>query len=212
MQEIKCPNCKTTFQVDESGYAQILQQVRDQEFEKELKRREQEMEERRESDLALARMKQEKSYDKELSKKDVALAEKEREIERLKAQLGNAATQQKLAVTQAVQEKDRELSEKSTQIAKLQGDLELQKKESKLKENNLEERHRDELKLRDEEIERLKDFKARQSTKIVGESLEQHCLTQFICFFLQRIIGHAAGSQQESGKHQNHCPGEYLQN
>ncbi len=179
MQEIKCPNCGTTFKVDESGYAQILQQVRDKEFEKELARREQEMAEKRETDLTIAKMEQEKAHSEELSKVNAELAERDKLIERLQAQLEKADTEKMLAVTEAVQEKERELSEKSTEITRLQGDIELQKKEGAIRESNLVEKHKGELKLRDEEIERLKDFKARQSTKMVGESLEQHCLNQF---------------------------------
>ncbi len=179
MQEIKCPNCGQIFQADESGYAQIVQQVRDKEFAKELERREQELLQKKESDLTIAAMEQEKNYNKQIAERDSELAEKDKQIERLKAQLEKADTEMKLAVAEAVQEKDRELSEKGTEITKLRADLDLQKKEGELKENNLIEQHKGELKLRDEEIERLKDFKARQSTKMVGESLEQHCMNQF---------------------------------
>ena len=179
MQEIRCPNCGKVFQVDAAGYAQILQQVRDKEFEKELERREKELVQRKEGDLLIARMKQEKSHAEELLKIENELAEKDRLIEHLKAQLDKADTEKKLAVSEAIQEKNRELSEKGTEITKLQSDLDLQKKEGELREHNLTEKHKGELKLRDEEIERLKDFKARQSTKMVGESLEQHCMTQF---------------------------------
>jgi hypothetical protein len=179
MQEIRCPNCGKVFQVDAAGYAQILQQVRDKEFEKELERREKELVQRKEGDLLIARMKQEKSHAEELLKIENELAKKDRLIEHLKAQLDKADTEKKLAVSEAIQEKNRELSEKGTEITKLQSDLDLQKKEGELREHNLTEKHKGELKLRDEEIERLKDFKARQSTKMVGESLEQHCMTQF---------------------------------
>ena len=179
MQEIKCPNCGTVFQVDESGYAQILSQVRDREFDKELERREQELAQKKENDLRIARMEQEKSFNEQLARKASAIAEKDLEIEHLKARLDKAETEKELAVTKAVQEKDRELSEKGTEITKLLSELELQKKEGELQKSNLAEQHKGELKLRDEEIERLKDFKARQSTKMIGESLEQHCLTQF---------------------------------
>ena len=179
MQEIKCPNCGQIFQVDESGYAQIVQQVRDKEFAKELERREQELLQKKESDLTIAAMEQEKNYNKQIAEKDSELAEKDKQIERLKAQLEKAGTEMKLAVAEAVQEKDKELSEKGTEITKLRADLDLQKKEGELRENNLIEKQKGELKLRDEEIERLKDFKARQSTKMVGESLEQHCMNQF---------------------------------
>ena len=161
MQEIKCPNCGTTFQVDESGYAQIVQQVRDKEFEKELKRREQELAQKKEDDLTIARM------------------ELEGEIERLKAQLRNADTEKKLAVTEAVQKKDRELSDKISEISVLKGQLSNKETENKLKVQSLKEQHETELRLKDEQIEYYKDFKAKQSTKMVGESLEQHCLTQF---------------------------------
>ena len=179
MQEIKCPNCGQVFQVDESGYAQIVQQVRDKEFERELGRREQEIRQQKDNDLALARMQQTQNFEAELAKIRNLLAGKTLEIEQLKAQIGKAETEKKLAVAEAVQEKDRELSDKGAEIAKLQNDLALRQKESALRETNLLEKHRDELKLREEEIERLKDFKARQSTKMVGESLEQHCLNEF---------------------------------
>ena len=179
MQEIKCPNCGTVFQVDESGYAQIVQQVRDKEFEKELKRREEEIAQKRESDLTIARMKQEKSYNEALSKKESELADKDREIGQLKAKLEAAQTEKKLAVTEAVQKKEKELSEKATEITELKGQLTNKDAESKLKVQSLKEKHEAELRLKDEQIEYYKDFKAKQSTKMVGESLEQHCLTQF---------------------------------
>lgn len=226
MQEIKCPNCGEVFQVDESGYAQIVQQVRDKEFEKELERREKELAQKNENDLTIARMEQEKSHNEELSKKNnelvekdrlieqlksqiagnetekklaineavqkkekesdstiskknEELAEKEREIEHLKAQLERADTEKKLAVSEAVQSKEKELSDRVTEITELKGQLSSKETESQLKEKSLKEQYEDKLKLKDEQIEYYKDFKARQSTKMVGESLEQHCLTQF---------------------------------
>lgn len=226
MHEIKCPNCGQVFQVDESGYAQILQQVRDELFEKELATREEALEKEKENDLTIARMEQEKCFGEELSKKESELAEKEklieqlkaqisgnetekklavtqavqekekesdtalsqkneelaekqREIEHLKAQLDKAETEKKLAVSDALREKDKELSDQKTEISNLNKDLELQKKESELERNALIEQHKGELQLREEEIERMKDFKARQSTKMVGESLEQYCMNQF---------------------------------
>ena len=179
MQEIKCPNCGKVFQVDETGYAQIVQQVRDSEFEAELDRRVREIKKQKEGDLKIVRMEQEKLRSDEIAKKDEELFEKEKEIERLKMMLDKSDTEKELAVSKAVQKKDRELSEKGNEIERLKGDLELQKKEGKLRENNLIEKHKGELALRDDEIERLKDFKAKQSTKMVGESLEQHCMSQF---------------------------------
>ena len=179
MQEIKCPKCGEVFKVDESDYAAIVQQVRDGEFEKELDRRIAEIEKSKDGELQLAISKQERKADKELAKQKDVLVEKEQEIERLKAQIDNANTEKELAVTKAVQEKEKEIADKNAEITKLQGDIELKEKENQLNENNLIEKHKGELAIRDDEIERLKDFKARQSTKMVGESLEQHCLTQF---------------------------------
>ena len=234
MQEIKCPNCGQVFQVDETGYAQIVQQVRDSEFEKEIARRESELAEKRENELRMVRMEQEKQFDKTLSEKESELAdrekkiellkaekqsetekirsEKDNEIERLKAErdreverikadkdreldklradlteqlnklraeVEKSDTERELAVTKAVQEKDREIADKNAEITKLSGDLEVQQRQSELMEKQLVEQHKGEIRLRDEEIERLKDFKARQSTKMVGESLEQHCQNQF---------------------------------
>ncbi len=179
MQEIKCPNCGEVFQVDESGYAQIVQQVRDEEFAKELERREQELNQKKENDMTIARIEQEKSHNEELSKKDSELAERDREIEHLKAQLDKANTERKLAVTEAVQEKEKELSDKTTEIVELKGQLSSKETEHQLKEKSIKEQYEDKLKQKDEQIEYYKDFKARQSTKMVGESLEQHCMNEF---------------------------------
>ena len=179
MQEIKCPNCGKIFQVDESGYAQILKQVRDQEFEKEMARNAREMEKKRQDELTIVRMEQDRVRREALAEKDRALAEKEKQIEQLRAKLAVSDTERKLAVAEAIKEKEQALSERNTEITQLKGDLALQKREAELSANSLAEKHKGELRLRDEEIERLKDFKARQSTKMVGESLEQHCMTQF---------------------------------
>ena len=179
MQEIKCPKCGEVFAVDESGYAQIVQQIRDKEFEKELKRREMEFEKSRKNDVQLVRMEQEKEYEKALSAKDIALSEKDKVVEQLRARLESGETEKKLAVSEAVQKKEQELSEKITEITELKNQLSNKETENQLKEKSLQEKYEDKLKQKDELIEYYKDFKARQSTKMVGESLEQHCLTQF---------------------------------
>lgn len=223
MQEIKCPKCGEIFQVDESGYAEIVRQVRDKEFRQELERRETELTEKKDSELLLVRAEQERKLEarlaeekeaaskRELAQKEEA-AERERslreaaekrereqreeaekrereqreaaersrqELTELRAELDRAQQAQELAVIRAVQEQEKQLADSIAETDRLRAELELQEQRSKLSENNLIERQRDELRVRDEEIERLKDFKARQSTKMVGESLEQHCLTQF---------------------------------
>lgn len=179
MQEIKCPHCGETFVVDESGYAQIVQQIRDKEFEKELARREREYEEKKEGDLRLARMEQKAEFDQLLRVKESQLSDREKMIEQLKAKLQSSEAEKRLAVSDAVQEKEKELFHKSTEISELKSQLSNKETERILKEKSLQEQYEDKLKLKDEQIEYYKDFKARQSTKMVGESLEQHCLNQF---------------------------------
>lgn len=179
MQEIKCPNCGTIFQVDESEYAQILRQVRDEEFKKELEYRAKDLAEKKETDLKLVRMEQEKKLGEIITSKDSELAKKDRMIEQLKMQIAGEKTERELAVSKAVQQKEKELSEKQTEITKLKGQISNTEAQSKLKEQSLKEQYEDRLKLKDEQIEYYKDFKARQSIKMVGESLEQHCMNQF---------------------------------
>lgn len=179
MQEIKCPNCGEFFAVDETGYAQIVRQIRDKEFEKELKRREKDFMDMKESGLKLARMEQREAFDKELSAKQSELSEKDKQIERLKARISGGETERRLAVSEAVQEIEKEVSKKEAEITELKSRLSNKETENKLREKSLREQYEDKLKLKDEQIEYYKDFKARQSTKMVGESLERHCLTQF---------------------------------
>lgn len=245
MKEIKCPNCGTVFQVDESGYAQIAQQVRDEEFAKELTRRVAEVAERKADEAKLAAMKQEQEHEAKLRAKDDALmareqkaaaelAQKESEIASLKAALDRADTERRLAVSEAVNaekqqaqatlrqqeeqardalakseahsreelaKREEELAKRAQRIALLEaGEASLkQQYESQLqakdlqRENDLaaaktqretelrakEEQYAQQLRTKDDEIAFYKDFKAKQSTKMVGESLEQHCLIEF---------------------------------
>lgn len=179
MQEIKCPKCGGVFVMDESGYAQIVQQVRDKEFDKELRHREEDVAEKKEQELVIAKMQQKEAFDKVLMDKDQELSVKDREIERLKAELKNRETEKELAISKAVREKDQEISKNIIEIEKLHGQLSNKEKESQLKEQSLQQQYQRELESKEEQIQYYKDFKARQSTKMVGESLEQHCLTQF---------------------------------
>ena len=327
MKEIKCPKCGEVFAVDESGYAQIVQQVRDKEFDKELKQREKDLEEIKKKDLELIKTKQKDEFNKAISTKDLQLVEKNKLIEQLKAQvaggetekqlaiseainkkeherelalgkkndeladkekkiasliaqiengknerklaiteavnvkekeiaqkieeinklkeafsakerekdreieqlksqiegsetvkklaiseainkkdiekqnmleskqeelkeknriiealkakIANGETERKLAVSEAVQKKEKEISERVTEITELRSRLSSKDTENQLKEQSLHKEYEEKLKLKDEQIEYYKDFKARQSTKMIGESLEQHCLNQF---------------------------------
>ena len=145
-----------------------MSQVRDAEFLKELQRQEDALAEKREAELKLIKADQEKTA-----------AEKDREIARLNAKLENSETEKKLAMTEAVQQKDAELAEKNEEITRLRSELQLQKQEGELQAQSLKNEYSGMLKLKDEQIEQLKDFKAKQSTKMVGESLERHCSDEF---------------------------------
>ena len=171
-QEIKCPNCGEVFAVDKTGYAKIVRQVRDKEFEEELKRRERDFAERKESEQKLLQMKQREEFEK-------ALVAKDRAIEQLEARLGHSETEKELAVSKAVREKEKALSQSAAEITELKGRLSNKAVENELREQAMQREYEDKLRLKDEQIEYYKDFKARQSTKMIGESLEQHCLNQF---------------------------------
>lgn len=179
MKEIKCPNCGEVFTVDESGYQQIAQQVRDAEFDKELKRREQELASKQQNDVELMRMQQEQKNQVALSQKDSEIAAKDRELAELRMKLSNSEVEKKLAVSSAVQEKDKELMQKETEITNLQGALKTKDTENQLQMKSMREQFDATLKMKDEQIEQYKDFKAKQSTKMIGESLEQHCMVEF---------------------------------
>ena len=179
MHEIKCPKCGEVFQVDESGYAELLSQVRNEAFEDELHKRARELEEKNKNDIKMAQMEQEKKYNAALTNKDKVLAEKDMEIQQLKNRIEMNDSEKKLAVSEAVNDKDKILAEKEAEIIKLKSQIDNQKTESALKEKNLEENYKNQLKVKDEQIDYYKDMKARQSTKMVGESLEQHCQNQF---------------------------------
>ncbi len=179
MHEIKCPKCGEVFQVDETGYAQLLTQVRDEAFEEELHKRARELEDKSKNDLKMAQMEQEKSFAKTVTNKDKEIADKELEIQKLKNQIAMSDSEKKLAVSDALRDKDKEVADYQAEIIKLKSQIDNQKTESALKEKNIEENYKNQLKLKDEQIEQYKDFKARQSTKMVGESLEQHCQNQF---------------------------------
>ena len=216
MQEIKCPKCGEVFTVDESGYAAIVKQVRDREFEKELNERRHSFETERDSAVKIAVLKAEsdkdriieelrqqaKSFDAERenavkiavlqaqsekdreieelksrlagveSDKTAELAKKEQEIIRLNGQIATDRAAADSAVKDAVRQRDDE-------IMRLKSDLELEQKERELSEKSLNDSHAAVIRQKDEEIAFYRDLKAKQSTKMVGETLEQHCEIMF---------------------------------
>lgn len=205
MHEIKCPHCHTAFTVNEASYADILNQVRTQEFQTEIHERLQQAQMQFQSDMQLAQAQAQNQFDKILADKNheiaalsnqinayekdnklaaaeiegrlkAQIAEQDKLIAELKAQAKSLETaknmEKELEITKAVAEKERELGNLNTQLM-------LQSKENQLEKQSLCEKYEAELKQKDETIAFYKDFKAKQSTKMIGESLEQHCETEF---------------------------------
>ena len=165
MNEIKCPNCGEVFEVNEVSYAAILKQVRDEEFDKEIRQREKSFQNEKENAVEIA-------VAKKVSEKEREIADKNAQIERLKGDLQLSKANSNIAVQTAVQEKETQIIQLKNKLERLNGEQELEKQ-------SLKQKYEAELKFKDEEIERYKDFKARLSTKMVGESLEQHCEIEF---------------------------------
>ena len=165
MQEIKCPNCGQPFKIDEAGYASILKQVHDREFEKELKEKRSEFDKEKEAAIDLALSKAE-------TEKNRQIYQLNQQIESLKSQIELNRSISENAVTKAVQEKEKE-------ILKLQSDLSLAENKHSLDIAQMEKSHESQLKIKDDQIAYYKDLKARLSTKLLGESLEQHCEIEF---------------------------------
>lgn len=183
MQEIKCPKCGEIFQVDESGYASIVKQVRDKEFTKEIESRKAQFESEKDNAVQLAKLEAEKLFNEKLSKKETELAEtevkKDKEIAELKNKLANFDKDKELEINKLMTKLNNELTEKESHITTLKGEKALTEKECQLKEQSLKEQYEEKLRFKDEEIARYKDFKSKLSTKMVGESLEQHCEIEF---------------------------------
>jgi hypothetical protein len=165
MHEIICPHCNKAFKIDEAGYADILKQVRDGEFEQQLHERLVLAEQEKRNAVALAEAKL-------VNVSQQAAATKDAEIQALRAKLEAGGMAQQLAIAQALSgvEKERDA---------LKGSLERAQLEKALAEKSLKDKYETQLKDRDDAIERLRDMKARLSTKMVGETLEQHCETEF---------------------------------
>ena len=194
MNDIICPHCKKVFKVDEAGFADILKQVRDHVFDKELHERLELAEKEKENAVKLAESNLKNTLQEELTKKDKELAElraendrnlaeklakKESELAEIKSKLDKADVEKKLSVTEAVKniEKERDA---------LAGELKSKETEKQLLEKSLQEKHLAELKtkddiikMKDDEITLRKDMKLKLSTKMVGETLEQHCEIEF---------------------------------
>ena len=197
MQEIKCPKCGEVFQVDESGYAAIVKQIRDKEFQKEVYEREQQfkahlqtLEKDRqlaiknavgEKDAEIAQLKAQLNANAQNNKLSVseAVAVKEKVITALEARLAAYEMEKRLAVSEVVFKTERQLAAKNEELIKLTNQIESNEKESKIREQSIKDGYEAKLKIKDEQIDYYKDLKAKQSTKMIGETLEQHCAIEF---------------------------------
>ena len=208
MKELKCPKCGSVFTVDEADYASIVNQVKNAEFNEEVNRRLQELHERHKAEEMLVVAKVEKDFQEALSKKELELNEKKSQIEQLNSKLVNAEQTKKTEVTLAVAEKDKEIGklksdlnesenrlkialmdeqrkaeksiqEKEAKIAELKSSAELSHQKAVNYVNSLKEQYEAKLKMAQEQVDYYKDLKTKMSTKMIGETLEVHCSTQY---------------------------------
>lgn len=212
MKDIRCPKCGTVFQVDDNDYAAIVAQVRNNEFDKEIARREAEVAEKFDARQESLRLKTEKEFQSRINAKELELADLRSRIQGLEGEISAAEARKQTELTELKSRKDKELldtvadlktklagkdnekemallkeqnlareavRDKDQEIFRLKTDLHAQQLAAQNRENQLREQHQLQLSDKQAEIDRLKDFKMRLSTKMVGETLEQHCSIQF---------------------------------
>ena len=208
MKELICPNCHKAFTVDEADYASIVNQVKNAEFNVEVERRIEELHNRHKVEEQLATAQAEKVYQVELNKKDIAITQKEAEIAKLKSELGTVEEKKATELTLALADKDREIAKlqlaiseseskmkiavmeeqrkaqvgiqsKEAEIAQLKANGELSKQAAAINANTIKDQYELKLKTAQEQVDYYKDLKTRMSTKMIGETLEIHCSTQF---------------------------------
>ena len=187
MNEIKCPNCGTVFKIDEKQYDSIVKQVRDSEFKNEIASRQEQYENDKKQAIKLAENELEKQMTEQLKAKDLEIIKLREEINNKKQLEETVLENTKIKTANEYKEeianlnlKIKELeNEKDKNISNLKNQIELDNKEYTLKEKNLKDFYENKLKDKDEMIAYYKDMKARQSTKMIGESLEVHCNNEF---------------------------------
>ena len=172
MNEINCPHCEKAFKVDTAGYADIIKQVRNHEFDKELTSRLSLAETDKQNAIQLAEATLKNSLQEELSKKEA-------EISNMKSQINVAQVNQKLAISEALKSIEKERDSLANEVKHQETEKHLLEKSIKEQFNNKLIIKDDTIKMKDDEIARLKDFKQKLSTKMVGETLEIHCETEF---------------------------------
>ena len=208
MKELKCPNCGRVFSVDEADYAAIVGQVKNIEFAQELDRRVAELREKQQTELENEALKVKHDYEHQLGAKDVELGKKDAEIARLTVQVGSAVQAEKLRHKEELAERDTrieqfkakikqqeqevevavlkeqnkakdELQSKDAEIAELKNKIEAERNAAIQREQSQKERYELELQQKQDQVNYYKDLKTRLSTKMLGETLEAHCSTEF---------------------------------
>ena len=198
---MKCPKCGTAITIDEADYAAILSQVRSVEFEAELKRRETEMK-------AVFKAQSDVEMERRMAEQRAEVSKRETEIASLRGQVASVATAKDLELQRMLSERDARIAElnasvanvdnaiklaimeeksrmmeqmqaKDMEIARLVNDIRNEKNEALIRENNIRERHKGELQVMQQQVDMYRDFKSRLSTKMIGESLEEHCYISF---------------------------------
>lgn len=201
MKELKCPKCGTAITIDEADYAAILQQVRGAEFDAELKRRESEL-------RAMYKAQNDAELERRLAEQRDQMNKQQQEIAKLREQAANVATTKELEAQRLIAQRDARIAElsasvanvdnaikvavmeeksrvmaqlqdKDLEIARLRNDIKNEKNEAIIRENNLRESHKSELQIKQQEVEFYRDLKSRLSTKMLGETLEEHCFNSF---------------------------------
>ena len=179
LKELKCPKCGNVFTVDESDYADIVNQVKTKEFQAEVDRRMKEMEDRQALQQQADSLKAEQQLQAKQLEFAQELAAKENEISSLKVSLAEGEAKIRVAVLEAQNKSKDELQQKEQKIAQLQNEMTSKDSEAQARVQNLKEMYDMQLKEKQTQIDYYKDLKTRMSTKMVGETLEQHCSTQF---------------------------------
>ena len=208
MKELKCPKCGNVFSVDEADYASIVSQVKNAEFHEEVERRLAEMSAKKDAEQKADMARADKSYNEKLFEKQQALTEKDSEILRLKQQIEGFEQKKDLEIRAAVSEKEQTIAGlratisqnadqlkiallqeqqkaqeilrgKDSEISELKAQAQIEKSEAALRENGIKEQYENKLALAQEQVDYYKDLKSRMSTKMVGETLEIHCSTEF---------------------------------
>ncbi len=208
MQKIKCPSCGKEFTLEEKDYTDILKQVRNKEFNDEVNDKLNQAKKQFESEIKLIEEQVKNEYEQKIFEKKQELSDQEKKISELESKAQILAKQNELAIKESLESKEQELNElrnkltnydvvkdnemkdlekslsekinnKEQELLKLTSRLELQVKENELEKSTLKDKHIFELKQKDELIALYKDLKAKQSTKMIGENLEQHCEYEF---------------------------------